>query len=164
MTKPDVGRGESHTFPQFLPDGVHFLYLARSQGTPRVFVGSLDGRASRHVLDANARLSYADPGFLFLVGDDGALLARRFDATRLELAGETIPVARRVAISSVLDASYAVGGGTLVYAEATAGASQLTWFDRSGRRIGTVGSTAQHMGVRLSRMEPGLRSSGWIRA
>src|SRR5947208_2777295 len=67
VTKPDVGRGESDTFPQFLPDGVHFLYLARSQGTPRVFVGSLDGRASRHVLDANARLSYADPGFLFLV-------------------------------------------------------------------------------------------------
>ena len=150
VTNPDVSRGESHTFPQFLPDGQHFLYLARSEGTPRVFVGSLDGRVSRHVLDTNARVSYAEPGFLFIVGDDGALLARRFDASRLEITGEAMPVARRVAISSVLDASFAVGGATLVYAEATAGTSQLTWFDRSGRRIGTVGSAAQHMGVRLS--------------
>jgi eukaryotic-like serine/threonine-protein kinase len=150
VTNPDVSRAESHTFPQFLPDGQHFLYLARSQGTPRVFVGSLDGRVSRHVLDSNARVSYAEPGFLFVVGDDGALLARRFDASRLEITGEAMPVVRRVAISSVLDASFAVGGATLVYAEATAGTSQLTWFDRSGRRIGTVGSAAQHMGVRLS--------------
>ena len=133
VTNPDVSRGESHTFPQFLPDGQHFLYLARSQGTPRVFVGSLDGRVSRHVLDTNARVSYADPGFLFIVGDDGALLARRFDASRLEITGEAMPVARRVAVSSVLDASFAVGGATLVYAEAIAGTSQLTWFDRSGR-------------------------------
>ncbi len=150
VTNPDVNRGESHTFPQFLPDGQHFLYLTRSQGTPRVFVGSLDGRVSRHVLDTNARVSYAEPGFLFIVGDDGALLARRFDASRLEITGEAMPVARRVAISSVLDASFAVGGATLVYAEATAGTSQLTWFDRSGRKIGTVGGAAQHMGVRLS--------------
>jgi dipeptidyl aminopeptidase/acylaminoacyl peptidase len=89
-------------------------------------------------------------GFLFVVGDDGALLARRFDASRPEVSGEAIPVARRVAISSVLDASFAVGGTTLVYAEANAGTSQLTWFDRSGTTLGTVGSAAQHMGVRLS--------------
>jgi Tol biopolymer transport system component len=150
VTNPDVGRGESHTFPQFLPDGQHFLYLARSQGAPRVFVGSLDGRVNKHLLDANARVSYAEPGFLFIVGDDGALLARRFDASRLEIGGEVMPVARRVAVSSVLDASFAVGGATLVYAEANAGLSQLTWFDRSGRASGTVGSAAQHMGVRLS--------------
>ncbi len=167
VTNPDVSRGESHTFPQFLPDGQHFLYLVRSQGTPRVFVGSLDGSAGRHLLDTNARVWYAEPGFLFVVGDDGALLARRFDANRLELTGETMPVARRVAISSVLDASFAVGGGTLVYAEATGGASQLTWFDRSGQKIGTVGSVAQHMGVRFSpdgsraavlRMDPNLNT------
>ena len=150
VTNPDVSRGESHTFPQFLPDGQHFLYLSRSQGTPRVFVGSLDGRVSRHVLDTNARVSYAEPGFLFIVGDDGALLARRFDASRLEVTGEALPVARQVAISSALDASFAVGGATLVYAEVIADISQLTWFDRSGQTIGTVGSAAQHMGVRLS--------------
>ena len=114
VTNPDVSGGESHTFPQFLPMGNTFWYLARSQGTPRVFVGALDGRASRHVLDTNARVSYAEPGFLFIVGDDGALLARRFDASRLEITGEAMPVARRVAISSVLDASFAVGGATLV--------------------------------------------------
>src|SRR5262249_32815475 len=28
--------------------------------------------------------------------------------------------------------------------------SQLTWFDRSGQRTGTVGSAAQYMGVRIS--------------
>lgn len=95
-------------------------------------------------------MSYAEPGFLFVVGDDGALLARRFDASRLEITGEAIPAVRRVAVSSVLDASFAVGGATLVYAEANAGMSQLTGFDRSGQTIGTVGSAAQHMSVRLS--------------
>ena len=106
--------------------------------------------AARHVLDTNARVSYAEPGFLFVVGDEGALQARRFDASRLEITGEAMPIARRVAVSSVLDASFAVGGATLVYAEAIGGMSQLTWFDRSGQKIGTVGSAAQHMGVRLS--------------
>jgi Tol biopolymer transport system component len=150
VTNPDVSLGESHTFPQFLPDGQRFLYLVRSQGTPRLFAGDLDGRAGRHVLDTNARVSYTEPGFLFSVGDDGALLAWRFDADRLEISGEAMPVARRVAISSVLDASFAVGGATLVYAEPIAAMSQLTWFNRSGRSIGTVGSAGQHLAVRIS--------------
>ena len=39
MTKPDVGRGESHTFPQFLPDGNHFVYFVESND-PNVIWGA----------------------------------------------------------------------------------------------------------------------------
>ena len=151
VTNPDVARGESHTFPQFLPDGQHFLYLARSQVTAdRV------RRLARWALRSTCSIRthacrYAEPGFLFVHRRRGALLARRFDASRLEITGEAIPArppGRHLQRPRCVVCRRR--HRTLVYAEANAGTSQLTWFDRSGQTIGTVGSAAQHMGVRLS--------------
>jgi serine/threonine protein kinase len=155
VTTPDVGQGEGwHRFPQFLPDGRHFLYLAGSNGSSgarTLYAGSLDDQAiKRRVMETTARASYVDPGYLLFVGNGDALMARPFAAGRLEFTGDAVQVGRQVTTSSQLDASYSVGGTTLAYAERPGAGSRLTWFDRSGQSDGTVGTPGQYLGVRLS--------------
>jgi Tol biopolymer transport system component len=151
VTSPDATLGESwHRYPQFLPDGRHFLYLVGSGDTRTLFVGSLDRQVKKRLLDTTARAVYAEPGYIFFVGDAAALMARPFDPGRLELTGEEVRLGRHVAVGTTLDASFDVGGATLAYSEPTAETSQLTWFDRSGRSVGAIGPAGRYLGVRLS--------------
>ena len=147
----DRARGDSwHRFPEFLPDGRHFLYLARAGEDRALYVGSLDGAASERLFPTEVRASYAEPGYILFV-EQGALLARRFDAGRLELGGEPEHLAPSVATSTALDASFAVSStGTLAYAARTSAKSQLTWFDRTGQMLGTIEALADYLAVRLS--------------
>ena len=164
VTKPDVGRGESHTFPQFLPDGVHFLYLARSQGTPRVFVGSLDGRASRHVLDANARVSYADPGFC----SSSATMARcwRDGSTPPGWSSLARPFRSPAASPSPAFSMHrmpSAAARSSMLKPLPARASSRGSIDRAGGSAQSAARPSTWVSA-SPRMEPGLRSSGWIRA
>ncbi len=67
LTKLDPSRGEgSHRWPQFLPDGKHFLYLNRrpaaSSGvaeTEGIYVSSLDGKENKLVVRAVSNMAYA---------------------------------------------------------------------------------------------------------
>jgi eukaryotic-like serine/threonine-protein kinase len=93
---------------------------------------------------------YAEPGYIFFVGDAAVLMARPFDPDRLELTGEEVRFGRHVAVGTTLDASFDVGGATLAYSEPTGETSQLTWFDRSGRSVGAIGPASRYLGVRLS--------------
>jgi hypothetical protein len=86
VTTLDPTRGEvAHEFPQFLPDGRHFLYFAVSSrpGESSIRVGSLDSMDSKFLVNADASAAYAaQPGgqrgfLLFVYG--GALLAQSFD-------------------------------------------------------------------------------------
>jgi dipeptidyl aminopeptidase/acylaminoacyl peptidase len=77
-------------------------------------------------------------------------MARPFDPGRLEFTGEEIRLGSQVAVATTLNASFDVGGGTLAYSEPTTETSQLTWFDRTGRSVGTIGPAGRYLGVRLS--------------
>ena len=56
------GRNEVHTFPSFLPDGRHFLYL-RAPENPGIYLGSLDVKpeqqSSRRILSTSQMAVYA---------------------------------------------------------------------------------------------------------
>lgn len=151
VTTLDRTRGESwHRFPEFLPDGNRFLYLARAGDDRALYAGSLDGRTNIRLFPTEVRASYAEPGYILFV-ERGALQARRLDAGRLELGGEPEHLAPSVATSTALDASFAVSStGTLAYASRASVTSQLTWFDRSGERLGTLAAPADYLAVRLS--------------
>lgn len=81
-------------------------------------------------------------------------MAQPFDVNRLVLTGEPVPVADQVQTSAttppmaIFSASQT---GVLAY-QAGAGAtgSQLTWFDRSGKTLGTLGDPAGYGDVELS--------------
>jgi Tol biopolymer transport system component len=157
VTKLDASRRETtHRYPFFLPDGKHFIYLARSDFTgpenqPVISVASLDSSQGRVLLSAPSNPVYAS-GHLLVVRE-GTLMAHPFDAARLEISDQAVRIVDNVQFDrrfgrAVFSAS---ATGNLVYQEGTGqGVSQLVWFDRSGTRIGTVGEPALYDSPELS--------------
>jgi eukaryotic-like serine/threonine-protein kinase len=139
-------RQASHRWPWFLPDGRHYLYFGRGgrKDVEGIFVGSLDSRETKFLLNSRVRAIYAPHtiertrGFLLYVRD-GTLLAHHFDPTRLELSGEGVTIAQNVLSyptefgptgNSVVSAS---SNGDLVFRVGAEPISQLIWADRSGK-------------------------------
>ncbi len=142
------GRNEVHTFPSFLPDGQHFFYL-RAPNNPGIYLGSLNVKPeqqnSRRILSTPVMAVYAASAdarvghLLFL--REGTLLAQAFDERILQPQGNPIPVAERVG-SLFLSGFFSVApGGALAYSAGPGvlWLSQLTWFDRQGRKLGSAG-------------------------
>jgi serine/threonine protein kinase len=136
---PQTGQG--HRFPQFLPDGRHFLFYALGSPEYRgVYVASLDGSVTRRLVDADAIAVMASGHLLFV--RQGALFAQNFDQERLELTGNPFPVAQDIAFDRAvpLAALSSSGTGPFAYRTGTAsGRRQFVWFDRSGKEMGKVG-------------------------
>ena len=152
---------DSHRHPRFLPDGRHFLYLARvNSGTPDngVMVGSIDGGPGTLLVRSPVAAEYAAGYLLFM--RDTALMAQPFDADRLELTGEAVPLAdgvRVVAMGTALAVFTASDNGVLAYQIGEiAAARQLQWHDRHGIDAGLLGDPATYWDVALS---PGGREA-----
>jgi eukaryotic-like serine/threonine-protein kinase len=104
-TLVDFDRGEnSHRWPVFLPDGIHFLFFVRASIDERrgVYVGRLDRPAStpgsplfRSESEAVFVPTSGRERGVLLSAADGQLQARPFDAAALRLVGDprTLPVA-----------------------------------------------------------------------
>src|SRR5262249_5696778 len=99
----DAERETAHYYPQFLPDGKHFLFWARGVHPDRsgVYAGSLDvppEKQIRSLLLASPKTAlYAARHLLFLRGS--TLFAQPFNLDRLSLEGSAVPVAENVASS-----------------------------------------------------------------
>src|SRR5206468_8429861 len=78
LTELDKSRQEvAHLHPYFLPDGKHFLYLALS-GKPEnsaIFVGSLDSKDRKQLLNSAYRAGFAPPNHILFMRD-GTLMAQ----------------------------------------------------------------------------------------
>jgi serine/threonine protein kinase/WD40 repeat protein len=136
--------------PVFLPDGRHFVYR-RVKSNPSagdLFVGSLDSSEDRLLLSGVANAIYTPPGYLvFRRGD--TLLAQPFDPTTLALTGPPAAVAHDVGYNPYGGRTmFSVSPDTLAYRPQAA--RQLVWFDRSGRRQGTVPTTGSDLHPALS--------------
>ena len=146
VTKSDVSNFEqSHRWPVFLPDGRHFLYLAANftgqfeRNT--IFLGSLDSSEKRRIVSASSNVAYADSGYLLYMRDN-ALVAQRFDLRTYVLSGDPRTVSDQVQyLPNIGLALFAVANNGTLIAQTGKGAakSQLTWFDRRGKLVGTVG-------------------------
>jgi eukaryotic-like serine/threonine-protein kinase len=157
VTKLDASRHEAaHRYPQFLPDGRHFLYMAGNLGgatddpANAIRVGSLDGSVDKLLVKTLSNAGYAS-GYL-LYGRDGTLLAQRFDTSKLEVRGEPVPAVPKIGLSSwhsnwLFSASE---NGRLVAAPVFAPPSRLVWFDRNGKETGSIGEPAPFGNLRLS--------------
>ncbi len=139
-------RDNSHRHPRFLPDGRHFLYMARSgSGSGEghaVMLGSLDGSVNRLLFRAPAAVEFASGHLLFL--RDRTLMARPFDPDRLEFAGEAFPVAETVTMltsGTVIAVFSASTNGVLTYLAGTGDDDgyRLVWRDRAGTELGELG-------------------------
>jgi Tol biopolymer transport system component len=156
-TRPDEKLFEtSHRWPVFLPDGNHYLYLAANFSgrfeNNAIYVGSLDAKERRRIVNASANAAYAEPGFLLYMRDN-AIVAQPFDARSFALIGDPHAVSEEVLYFPGVDrAIFSVASNGVLVTQTGKGASlsQLTWFDRGGKPMGTVGPPATFDNVRLS--------------
>jgi Tol biopolymer transport system component len=133
----------SQMWVQFLPDGKHFIYLARTSLTSsdpgaKIYVQSVDGGAPTVLLASQSRAIAVSDFLLF--AQDQTLFAQRMDWKAARKIGEPLMLARNVAASpAYLGTSEftASQNGTLIYGTA-AGSSfdQFTWYSRDGSVTG----------------------------
>jgi serine/threonine protein kinase len=160
VTVLDVSRQEIlHAWPQFLPDGRHFIYLVKSLKPENtgIYVGSLDSNVRERVLNTSTNPSYAvSPSgaghLLFMQGS--TLMAQAFDTGKLELHGDAFRVAEQVLLPPAPSEGFAAfsasQNGVLVYRALGEASTELVWFDRQGRRLETVGEPGNYIVPALS--------------
>ena len=147
-TERRSGQG-SHRFPQFLPDGHHFIFFVASAvpAARGVYVGELDSTATTRLIEADSAAVYATSGHL-LFTRQGALVAQPFDAARLALTGEPIAIAKDVPTSgplSLAPVSASATGGFIYRTGTSVGDRQFVWFDRSGREVERIGEPVANL-------------------
>ncbi len=124
-------------FPRFLPDGRHFLYVARSGRTGRsaAYVGSIDGAPPTRLFPVSSHVEYAQPGYLVYT-QDGQLVARAFDASTLTVKPDLTTVLSRFGGSdSGMRGHFTLSeNGVLAYlAQPATPGARFRWVDRGGR-------------------------------
>ncbi|MGC1650637.1 MAG: protein kinase [Candidatus Sulfotelmatobacter sp.] len=147
VTKVDASKHSTHRWPQFFPDGDHFLYLAMNHAGQReysgIYVSSLSaaGSPGRLLVRTDANALYESGYMLFLRKSD--LMAQRFDLGRMELQGDPVRLAEKALNDQgIWRGAFSVSSnGLLIYASGanSAAEGQLTWFDVNGKVLGTLG-------------------------
>lgn len=128
----------AHRWPQFLPDGEHFLFFKSSAKPDQsgTYVGSLYSKMSYRVLDALS--VYAPPGYLVYLRDH-LLVAQPFDASRLRLSSSaTIIDTTDVTANTVNEAGVSAADNGLLAFGGYSPWERIKWFDRSGHELATV--------------------------
>jgi eukaryotic-like serine/threonine-protein kinase len=132
----------SHRWPQFLPNGRTFVYLSTQgqPGTQGVFVATIGSGDATRVLEDDAAPSMAGADRLLVVRE-GALASFEFDGDGRRVKDEPTVVVRPVGFDSQLirGAVATSETGVLVHRATMASPRQLTWYDRAGQILGTVG-------------------------
>jgi hypothetical protein len=159
----------SGSFPSFLPDGRHVLFYAAPIGSlegPGVYVASIDGGDPKRLLAADSGAIYDARKGDLLFERQGTLLAQRFNPKALALQQEPFPIVERINVSATsfvgrLSASVSEAG-ILAYGAglaSTAAGLDMTWMDRHGRTLGSVGPERT---IAVSTCPPTVRASRHI--
>lgn len=151
--KPAMAAGGSEYFPSFLPDGRRFLYRVFSEANPGIYLGALDSKEGKRIGPGSSAL-FVPPSWLLYVRGS-TLVAQSFDPDKATLSGDAIPIAEQVAIVAAGGPSggaFSVSqNGVLAYRRALPPTStELTWYDRNGKKLGTVGEDAVYTSPALS--------------
>ncbi len=149
VEKPGEGL---HELPQPLPDGRSFLFQKRQTATVETWFARLDGKESKPLLTKASQAYFAPPGYLLYL-EGGSLFAQRFDPCRGILTGE--PRALVSGVATDPGGPYGLfsvsRNGVLTFRQGpVTNPKRLTWLDRSGNVIGTLGEVADYSNPALS--------------
>ncbi len=183
VTELNAALGETnHDYPSFLPDGEHYLFHLFGKDNHGIYVGSLNSKDHKLLIQLSADSANATravwsasdsrAGFILYALNRNTLLARAFDPDRLELKGEPFRIAENVIVSLTGNARFTTAAnGTLAYLQnRDMDIAQLTWCDRSGKRLGEAGTaepwtnfalSPDDAAVALIRNEPNRLNSLW---
>jgi len=146
VTTLDTAGGQrSHGWPSFLPDNRHFVYTVNASALDKsgVFVGSLDDSQSKPLFTGAITNAFYVPAGYLLYAREGNLYARPFDPGNLAFKGTEFPVANKLRVYYGYTAFSASQNGTLVFRAGAQNRYQLSWFDRTGKRLGPVEQNAE---------------------
>jgi eukaryotic-like serine/threonine-protein kinase len=152
ITTPDASLGEQfHSFPYFLPDGRHYLFMAAGRGSA-AYVGTLDSDQRVPLPGIASRIVYSSTGHLLFIRD-GALVVQGFDAERLELRGQPISIVDQLVRLGLRNGSFSVSSSGVLTHSSSDGQtiSKLVWFDRTGKDLGAVAPPAVYVNPELSK-------------
>ncbi len=181
VTQLDPAHGETnHAYPQFLPDGHHFVFNVAGRDNSGLYVGSLDSPERTLLLPFNAdprdvgisAIAYAAPGYLLYVRGT-TLMAYPLDLDRLKFSGPPVPVAEGIGKTGPGIAAFSSSNtGVLAYWTGSGvPMSQVTWLARDGTAQAHVGAPGGFTTVALapdeqqiavSRVEAGRQSAIWV--
>ena len=158
VTVVDPAReGETtHRYPSFLPDGRHFLYLRASHAAGSrdavnsIWIGDIDSNETSELMQSATNAVFAQ-GHVFWVRE-GFLMARTFSADTLAFTGEPFAVGEGVVTQpDSWRAAFAVSqAGPIAFHSGLASKMILTWLDREGKELGTLGDPGEYAFIRLS--------------
>jgi Tol biopolymer transport system component len=141
----------SHRFPVWLPDGKHFLFTYFSNNAEvtktigGIYAASIEkGEPIRRIVPDASSVVYLDAGYILFVRA-GTLIAMAFDAKKLEVSGEAIPVDDAVLFGANTGAASASASafGDIAYGIGTAEPpAEIVWMDRQGHVTQSTGQTA----------------------
>jgi eukaryotic-like serine/threonine-protein kinase len=148
-----TGKEDSHRWPFFLPDGRRFVYLRRGASeNAGIYLGFLDGQQSKLLVRLKTNAEFVPPDHLLYLRDR-TLVAQTLDAGKGVLLDDAVGIAENVGG----DVGYNFGffsasmNGTLAYSSG-GGISfrQFAWYDRTGKRLSTVGGAGFNFDFALS--------------
>jgi len=148
----------AHRWPTFLPDGRHFMFYIVSTTNPNtseysgIYLGSLDKSEPRMLMKSESRGTYSQGHILFRAGS--TLMARPFDTSKLEFTGDSFPVSSDIPGGEISwgGAQFGVSlAGVIVHMRgADATSTQISWRDRSGKILETIGEPGSNWELDLS--------------
>ena len=146
----------SHRWPHFLPDGEHFLYVNAPNGSctelNELHFASIDGKQDISLMRTCSSATFANGNLLFW--RDGNLVAQRFDPRTGVLSGAPAAIVEHADFEPLFSiAIFSTSAeGKLVYmaGDAPTG-TQLVWYDRNGKVLGTLGENDHYKTVAISR-------------
>jgi Tol biopolymer transport system component len=155
-TTLDQGRNEgTHRWPCFLPDGRHFLYyasVASGQEPGDLYVGEIGSSRVKRLTEASSLAVFASPGYLMFVRGS-TLVAQAFDAERLELSGEPVPLGVDLPSTSWTSGQRALSAsfdGLLSWYTPPGALGQPVLVDRRGHDLGRPAESGSWYSPRLS--------------
>ena len=151
VTVWDRNRESNQIWPQWLPDGKHFLYFSRRVDAAQVgtYLGSVsptgDRTEGRLVLAHPYSAYFTEGHLLFTRGT--TLFAQPMDAGSGQLSGTAVPVAEVLTWRDVVTASR---GGVLAIVPRERESKTIAIVDRHGKFLQAIGDPSQYLELRLS--------------
>ncbi|HEX6791220.1 MAG TPA: protein kinase [Candidatus Krumholzibacteria bacterium] len=142
-TTLDENNGETaHRFPQFLPDGEHFIYvcLPEKKDGLDTRVGTLDAVAGPVIFTSPLRPTYVAPGYLVYYQNQ-SVMAQPFDPKTFKVHGTPQVVRDLGDATGNYSGSFLVGAsddGTLIQREIRSNLTRVSLLDRAGRPMRTL--------------------------
>ncbi|MCX6621931.1 MAG: hypothetical protein NTY38_12830, partial [Acidobacteria bacterium] len=149
-----------------------YVRSSPDKGKSAIYLGSLDAKpeqqSSKALVASNSQPVYApsaDPGTGYLLFvRAGTLMAQPFDNRRLQIKGQAASVAEQVSdnIAGATFAGFSASANdVLVFTRIPANRPQLTWFDREGKVMGTVGEPGVYADGMLTLSPDGTQVALW---